>query len=227
MNLKLIKIKNESTNIKTFVFKANEKLIWKAGQYLIVNLNHNNPDLRGKMRFLTISSSPFEKHPAISTRINKNSSSFKKALNNLKIGEKIEAKGPDGDFVIDDKNKNYIFIAEGIGITPFRSIIKQLDFEQKTININLLYINKNDKILFKNELEEIARKNNKFKIHYFNNPNEINKTTFIKLTTDFKETLFYISGKEITIETIKKYLKGLKISKNNIKADYFLGYKNI
>lgn len=227
MNLKLIKIKNESTNIKTFVFEPDEKLIWKAGQYLIVSLNHDNSDLRGKMRFLTISASPFEKHPAITTRITSNSSSFKKALADLKIGEKISAKGPEGDLIINDSDKNYIFIAEGIGITPLRAIIKQLDFEQKTININLLYINKTYEIPFKNELEEIAKKNNEFKIHYFTNSDEINKKTFTKLTKDLKKNIYYISGKEITIETIKKYLKDLGVPKNNIKEDYFLGYKNI
>lgn len=227
MNLKLIKIKNESTNIKTFVFEPDEKLIWKAGQYLIVSLNHDNSDLRGKMRFLTISASPFEKHPAITTRITSNSSSFKKALADLKIGEKISAKGPKGDLIINDSDKNYIFIAEGIGITPLRAIIKQLDFEQKTININLLYINKTYEIPFKNELEGIAKKNNEFKIHYFTNSDEINKKTFTKLTKDLKKNIYYISGKEITIETIKKYLKDLGVPKNNIKEDYFLGYKNI
>lgn len=227
MNLKLIKIKNESTNIKTFVFEPDEKLIWKAGQYLIVSLNHDNSDLRGKMRFLTISASPFEKHPAITTRITSNSSSFKKALADLKIGEKISAKGPEGDLIINDSDKNYIFIAEGIGITPLRAIIKQLDFEQKTININLLYINKTYEIPFKNELEEIAKKNNEFKIHYFINSDEINKKTFTKLTKDLKKNIYYISGKEITIEAIKKYLKDLGVPKNNIKEDYFLGYKNI
>lgn len=227
MNLKLIKIKNESAGIITFVFDPDQKLIWKAGQYLIYSLPHKNEDLRGKMRFLTISSSPFEKHPAITTRISQNSSSFKQALNNLKIGEKIIAKGPDGDLVIDNPDKNYMFIAQGIGITPLRAIIRQLNFEQKPININLLYINKTDKIPFKNELEKIAKNHNEFKIHYFRGPDEINKTTFKKLTKDFKKTFFYISGSEIMIENIKKILEKLGTPRENIKEDYFLGYKNI
>lgn len=227
MNLILIKIKNEGANIKTFIFEPDQKLIWKAGQYLIYILNHKNPDTRGKMRFLTISASPFEKHPAITTRITSNSSSFKKALANLKIGEKIIAKGPDGDLVIDDANKNYMFIAQGIGITPFKSIIKQLNFEKKAININLLYINKTSEIPFRNELEEIAEKHNEFKIHYFSSPDEINRETLTRLTKNFKETLFYISGSEIMIENIKKILKKLGTPRENIKEDYFLGYKNI
>ena len=61
----------------------------------------------------------------------------------LSIGDTIETSGPDGDFIIDDSPrgeagpKNYIFIAGGIGITPFRSILLQMDFEKLSINVQL------------------------------------------------------------------------------------------
>ena len=122
MKLKLIEKRNETKDIITFIFEPEKKFKWRAGQYLILSTDHKNPDNRGKMRFFTISSAPFENNPSITTRINKiNSSSFKKALTALKIGSVINAKGPDGDFVIKNINKKYIFIAKGVGITPFIS----------------------------------------------------------------------------------------------------------
>jgi ferredoxin-NADP reductase len=44
-----------------------------------------------------------------------------------------------GDFTLDNPEKNYVFIAGGIGVTPFRSILKQLDHDQKPINVTILF----------------------------------------------------------------------------------------
>ncbi len=119
-----LKKNKEADGVNTYIFKPETGFKWIAGQYLIYNLAHKKEDKRGKMRFFTISASPFQKYPSITTRINKKTgSSFKKALNQLKTGDEINAKGPDGDFFINDYKKKYIFIAGGIGITPFHSIL--------------------------------------------------------------------------------------------------------
>src|SRR4030042_4868313 len=102
MKLKLIKKIRRVGNIRSFIFKPEKKFVWKAGQYLIAKIEHKKQDLRGDMRFITMSSAPFEKNVMITTRIfGKKASSFKKTLNNLKIGDYIGAKGPDGDLFID------------------------------------------------------------------------------------------------------------------------------
>ena len=157
MKLTLIEKRKEAEDIVTFVFEPEKSIKWKAGQYLIYSLPHENPDIRGKMRFFTISSPPFEKNPSITTKIINKASSFKKALDNLSLGQTIEAKGPDGDFVIEDLNKKYVFIAKGVGISAFIPILKQLIYEKRKINALLLYINKTKDIAFKKDLEEIAK----------------------------------------------------------------------
>ena len=224
MKLTLIEKNEISTQIFSFVFKADIKLKWKAGQYLIYSLEHKNKDLRGKMRFFTISSSPFENYPAITTKIVKASSSFKKALNNLKIGDEILAKGPDGDFVINSKSKKFIFIAGGIGITPFISIIRQLNFKKNIINVTLLYSGKTDDLPFKNELEKISKNHKEFRIKYF-----IDKRVDKKALQKFIniQNTFYVSGPGPMVEAMQKLLIELGINKENIKEDYFSGYKNI
>lgn len=215
-------------NIKSFIFKSEKGFTWRAGQYLIAKIEHEKEDLRGKMRFITISSAPFEKNVTITTRIfGKKASSFKKALDNLNIGEHIEIKGPDGDLYIDDFNKNYVLVAGGIGITPFRSILKQLVFENKMPKIILLYANKDNKILFKDELEQIAKKFSQFKIIYFISPNKITRQILKKLNIDFKKNIFFISGPENMIYKIKILLNELGVKDENMKEDYFTGYKKI
>jgi ferredoxin-NADP reductase len=225
VNLKLIEKRNETKSVVSFIFEPETPIKWLAGQYLIYNLPHVNQDLRGKMRFFTISSSPYEKNPTITTKIEKNSSSFKKTLSNLKIGGIIKAKGPDGDFVIENLNGNYVFIAGGIGITPFISIIKQLNHKNNLTDITLLYANKSDDIVFKKELEEIARKNVNLKLNYFISPVRIDEKILKKFIN--KKTVFYVSGPDPMVDGVTKLLTKLGLRKENIKEDYFSGYKSI
>jgi len=225
MKLTLLEKKKEIDNIYTFIFKPENKLNWTAGQYLIYSLDHENADLRGKQRFFTISSSPFEKLPSITTRISKNSSSFKKALFNLQIGEHINAKGPDGDFTLEKDFKNYVFIASGIGITPFISIIKELSYQKTKINISLIYANKSEKqILFAKELKNIAKANKEFKIKYILKPQQIS-SPLLKKYLDNKN-IYYISGPDPMVEKVFEILKDLKVKEEKIRMDYFSGYKS-
>lgn len=227
MKLRLIEKKKEIKDIVSFIFKPEKTFKWRAGQYLIYKVEHDNKDLRGKMRFFTISSSPFEKNLVLTTRIfAKNPSSFKNALSNLKIGSEIEVKGPDGDLFIDDINKNYIFVAGGVGITPFRSIIKHLAHKNLKVKINLLYANKDSIFLFKDELEESALRL-KIKISYFIYPNKITPKDIRDLKPNLKKTIFFISGPEKMIYKIKELLNSLGVKDENIKEDYFTGYSKI
>lgn len=223
MKLTLLEKRNEIGNVKTFIFNPESRMTWSAGQYLIYTLEHENKDLRGKMRFFTISASPFEKHPSITTRIENKPSTFKIALNNLKIGDTIEAKGPDGDFIIENKNKSYVFIAGGIGITPFHSILNQLNFEESNLDILLLYSNKDKNVVFKKNLDELKLK--RLKIEYMGGKG-IEKER-IQSIKKYKEKFFYVSGPDPMVDAIEKLLDSLGVAKKNQYYDYFSGYKAI
>ena len=232
MKLKFIEEKKEAGDAVSFIFGAIEPFSWKAGQFLVYFLPHEGEDIRGKQRFFTISSSPFEKHVMLTTRIFSDPpaggpSSFKKALMNLKSGDEVEAKGPDGDFVFVEPKREHVFIAGGIGITPFRSIIGQLDFEKKPINVILLYANHTEDFFFKLYLEEIASRNPNFKIHYIVSPKHIDEEIIKEFVPNLNEPIFYVSGPEPMVETFDKMLKGMKIKEENIKTDYFPGYDPI
>jgi len=238
MKLKFIEKKKEAGDSVSFIFSAKggssfgrepvESISWKAGQFLIYFLPHEEPDVRGKQRFFTISSAPFEKHVMLTTRIfPENKSSFKKALEELKPGGLVDVKGPDGDFIIEDPNKNFVFIAGGIGITPYHSIIKQLNFEQKPLNIELLYANKTDEFVFKDELEQISSTNPNFKITYIISPQHVDQKYIRENVQDIPSKRFYVSGPEPMVESLYEMLKGMGIKEENIKTDYFPGYEAI
>ncbi len=228
MELTLINKKQETLSATSFFFKPSSPTLWIPGQFLIYTLEHKNPDVRGKMRFFTISSAFFENHIAITTKIDdKAPSSFKKALNQMQLGGKIQAKGPDGNFILEDLFAEYVFIAGGIGITPFRSIILDLANDKSPVNVTLLYANKDEDILFKNEFEEIAKSNPNFKINYFISPKHINEDYIKKLVPDLKKPLYYISGPNNMVEDLLTMLKSLGIEEKKIKLDYFHGYETI
>ena len=225
MKLKLIGKRQEAENITTFIFAPDpsaDGFTWEAGQFMIYSLPHEKEDIRGRQRFFTISAAPFEKRPMISTRIFPKPSSFKKKLNNLKIGDEINAKGPDGDFVVDNIEQNSVFLAGGIGITPYRSIILDLDHQNKPMNITLLFSNKTSDFPFRRELDEAAEKNSSLRVHYLNK--RVDENVIRELVPNVSDSIFYVSGPDAMVEEMLEVLKSLEIKEENIKSDYFSGY---
>lgn len=225
MKIKLIEKKEEVPGVETFIFEPEVSLTWKPGQFYHLVLHHEPTDDRGSDRWFSNAAAPYENVIQITTRLSQDkSSTFKKALKEMKIGDEIEISDLDGDFVIDDLNKKYVFIAGGIGITPFRSILKQLQYEKKSIDAVLLYANRDQNVVFKEELEEVAKNTTDFKIQYVFSPEMINEEKIKELVPDIIESVFYVSGPEPMVESMGKVLKGLGVSDENLKQDWFPGY---
>jgi ferredoxin-NADP reductase len=225
MKLKLITRKPESPGVESFIFKPSEPLAWKAGQYLHYVLHHEPTDDRGSDRWFTIASAPFERHVMITTRLaNSKGSTFKKTLKGLKPGDFIEVSDVHGDFIVSDTKKHYVFIAGGIGITPFRSILKEAAHAGTPLRATLIYASRNPKVTYRKELESMAKQNPNFIIHYLFSPARLDKGTIRKLVPDLKKSLFYVSGPEPMVENIGKMLRQIGIVKAHIKQDWFPGY---
>lgn len=230
MKIELVDKKKEDGDAVSFIFKSNAPIEWTAGQFLFYTLPHSNPDDRGVTRYFTISSAPFEKHIMLTTRIiPEKLSSFKKKLFASPIETKIEVADPDGDFTVDDPQKKLIFISGGIGITPYRSILLDLDNKNLPINVTLLYANSDENFVFKNELERLAAKHNNFKIKYFVSPRHIEKEDIQGTIEEMgNDPIVYFSGPEKMTEAFEKLLKeDMKLPEERIKLDFFPGYEPI
>lgn len=228
MKLTLIDKKPEAQDAITFKFKPQEPLNFKPGQYLRYIFNHPNPDDRGLNRFFSISAAPYEGVDQITTRFApEKGSSFKTALKNLEPGAEIEATGPLGQFTLDDPTKKYVFIAGGIGITPFRSMILQLDHDSKPINIKLLYANRTPDAVFKDEFEAVKSRHPEFQIKYFIGDQKIDEAAIKAEVPNLQEPIFYVSGPEPMVEAFEKMLMDMGIPDENIKRDFFPGYTQI
>lgn len=225
MKLKLIEKIQETSDVTSFIFEPSSELTWQPGQYLHYVLHHEPTDDRGSDRWFTNSAAPFENHIRITTRYsNEKSSTFKQKLFSLKEGKSIEFSVVQGDFTLDDLDKNHVFIAGGIGITPFRSILKQLEHDKNPINVTLLYANRDSNIVFKEELEAITSTHPSFIIHYVLSPDHIDEAKIKEYISDITTPIFYVSGPEPMVDALTETLKKMNIAEDHIKGDWFPGY---
>lgn len=207
--------------VYTFLFDACEPLKWKAGQHGAFVVKHAK--IKKGTRPFSIASSPLENEIMISMKIGKQPSDYKKALLEMKIGMKMVLRGPMGGFYI-DPTKATCFIAGGIGITPFRAMLKDIVMKEKNFKgkINLLYIDSTGKFLYHKELKEFAQ-NNHIEIDFFTD--KIKLTERIKeMTTNSEDTEYFLAGPKQMNDSIKDILLGQAVKKKNIKMDTFLGY---
>jgi ferredoxin-NADP reductase len=224
VKLKFIKKEQEVPGVYSFYFEPEEELTWAPGQFLHYTLQHDNSDDRGLKRWFTISTAPFEKLVRITTRINQEkSSSFKSALMQLIPGDELEAEAPEGDFVFGNPTKKYVFFAGGIGITPFRSILAQLDHDGLDFNVDLLYANRDENLVFEFELTSLEQKHSNFHIKKFIGDQKVTLET-LKPYMDDPDTIIYVSGPEPMVEDFDKQLKDAGVPEDRIKGDYFPNY---
>ena len=222
MKMKFIMSKDQQPGVHTFVFEPSEPISWQPGQYMHYVLEHPDADDRGTERWFTIASPPYEKNIQITTRIADKSSSFKKALLAMKIGDSIDADGPKGQFILKEGDYHHILIAGGIGITPYHSMLAQLAHDNKPANADLLYANNDDNFVFDDQLASWAAKDPTLKIHKF-----VDKHIE---TEDFKpyladaNAIYYLSGPRAMVESYESLLPSLGVSKENVLTDYFPGY---
>jgi len=115
-------------------------------------------DSRGNRRYFTIASSPTEKELRLGVKFYPNGSSFKKALASMNEADTIIASQLSGDFIMpSNKKKKLVFIAGGIGITPFRSMIKYLIDTKQKRDIVLIYSNRTKTdVIYKNIFDSAA-----------------------------------------------------------------------
>lgn len=216
-----------TSDVTSFMFKSEQSVSWTPGQYFHYSFPHQNEDDRGHERWFTNSAAPFENKIMISTRIaSDHGSSFKHALLNLKPGDSLEADGPKGSFVIEDPSRNYVFVAGGIGITPFRSILAEADHNNQKLNISLLYANRKGEIPFKEELDKFAASNPNLKIDYVDEPRRLDGEIIKKAIDAIDNPLVYISGPKPMVNDLAEQLKALGVSEDVIVLDTFPGYEN-
>lgn len=205
---------NQNSNVVTFYFQSKHRLKYRAGQYgiwVLPNLVTVKP-----VRLFTIASAPESEYIELTTRIT--DSDFKQKLNRLEIGDRVYLLGPIGRFTLpkDDKLKTVIFIAGGIGITPYHSMLVSAARLRSPINATLIYSAHDNQHLYKSQLAQLATES------YFISSQELDDILTAVTDKSTDGSSYYISGRPDFVRDISLKLRKLGIK--NVKADGFLGY---
>lgn len=224
-------------NIMSFTFDYPKSFRHRMGQYMEWTLPLAKSDSRGNRRYFSIASSPTEDQLMIAARFYDGSSAFKRRLAVLEPGERIVAAELSGDFVLpQDPELPLVFIAGGIGITPFRSMIKYLIDKGERRSIVLFYSNYTaDEIVFKEVLEDAESKVGLKTVYTLTDFNEVpndwcGRTGFVdgdmiaQEVPDYRDRHFFISGSLNMVEHLKRALHKAGIHASRIRTDFFPGY---
>lgn len=223
MVLKLKEKEHLIDNVWAFRFVPSEPLTWTPGQYMRVELPHDNPDSEGTKRWFTISSAPYDQVMQISTRVT--NSTFKQALSKLEPGDELQLiEEPEGDFVWQDSDLPMLFVAGGIGVTPFRSILRQRAHDNQPLNVTLIYGSRTeDSIPFKDEISEWQAKDPQFKVLYaVGQP--LTAERIAELYPNVNSALVYVSGPEPMVQALTADLKEHGLPEAQVKTDEFPNY---
>jgi len=233
MKLKLIDKKEQAKGTKTFFWQPEKQINFLPGQYYYFTLPKlNYPDSKGSTRHFTISSSPTEGDVlGLTTRI-REESGYKKTLDELQIGSVVEGEGPTGTFIFNQEDKGpNVFLAGGIGITPFRCFIKFNIDKNLRIPMHMIYSNSNpDEIAFKSEIEEWSKSNDFIKMESIvtatnGRVDQTKITKFIEnWKLDAKNCTWWIAGPPAFSDAMEDILGKMGVTSDKIRSEKFTGY---
>lgn len=221
----------EAANITTFFFKPAQPIQYTAGQFIELTIPHEHPDERGIKHWFTLSSPPGQELVSITTKFAaEHGSTFKTALRCLTPGTTVTMSDPMGDFVLPKLVQTpLIFVAGGIGITPFHSMLEWLANTGETRPIRLLIgVQSEEEIVFQPTFERV-------KVHttiVVSNPSaawggergNLSAELVLGLENPTDDTLIYLSGPEPMVEALEKDILKAGIKKCQIVGDFFPGY---
>lgn len=226
ISAKFVKTESTTEHIISFYFEPTRSVNYIPGQFIEMKLPHEEVDDRGESRWFTLSSSPTEDLLAITTKIDpKKPSTYMNTLRNLDVGSLVTMQLPMGDFVLPkDESIPLVWVAGGIGCTPFRSMLKYLCDRNKSRKITMIYATSDtSEIAFRKLFEKLGdcfhiidtKRNGKLF------PEQI--TTLV----NYIEPYYYLAGPEQMIESLQDSLIRTGIDKNHIHSDFFPGYHRI
>lgn len=216
------------------VFEVKEPFGFKPGQYCFITLSElKYPDERGLKRHFSIVNSPNEKGIiTFTTRITE--SGFKKTLQDLPVGEEVNLGPIAGAFVLpEDTQRPLVFIAGGIGITPFMSILKYISEEKLPYKITLIYSNRNKgSTAYIDEISNLASLIPNFKLiltmtddsSWSGEKRQVDANFIKEYFPDVNDNYYMVVGPPPMVAAVEKSLAEASVNKENIKIENFTGY---
>ncbi len=232
MPFKVNYVKQETFDVKILklVSEEGKKIVFIPGQWISLWLLKEDGKPK-ESRPYSISSAPTQNdHLELTIKVKGN---FTQQVDKLIEGSRIGVAGPYGKFCYEDKMKDIVMIAGGVGIAPFMSYLRYINDKHLPTHATLLFTNRTpEDIIFHKELQELQRKNSNFKTvftitrpetsHDWNgHTGRINDEMIMKHIPDLKNKIFFICGANQMCFDITKLLIQMGAPAENVKKELF------
>lgn len=210
---------------------------FKAGQAAdLTLLNPPETDSEGNIRTFSIASPPFEEQLTFATRMR--DTAFKRSLQVVPLGTEIQISPPSGSFTLHkNANKPAVFLAGGIGITPFLSVIRQADHDRLPHELYLFYSNRRlEDAPFLEILQGVEKTNANFRLvptmtemshsgrEWKGEMGFINGEMLIRHLRTLQGPIYYVAGPPPMVAAMREMLVGAGVDEDDVRTEEFAGY---
>jgi ferredoxin-NADP reductase len=220
-----------------FHFEKPAGFSFKPGQAIdVILVEPPTTDAQSTRHTFSIVSAPFQDELVVATRMR--DSAFKRAFKSLPAGSPAKLEGPFGSLTLhNNRTRPAVFIAGGIGITPFMSILRQAAKDQLPQRLLLLYSNRRpEDAAFLAELKQLEQQNKNFRLvatmtemSKSSRPWEgetglINEELVKRVASDLPAPIYYLAGPPAMVEGMRQTLNRASINDDDIRSEEFFGY---
>ena len=234
---KLIDRKVIAEETMAFLFEKPGGFEFRAGQFCLLGL----PDIgfrdeRGLRKPLSIASSPLDNDLMFVAKMSE--SAFKKTLREMPAGTAVTIDGPHGSFTLpEDTSIHVVFIAGGIAIIPFRSMVRHVAGARTEHTITLFYSSRTpQEAAFLKELQDIAETHGNIRLvatmtrvseqskTWSGLTGRINPAMIRDSCKEWRDAVYYVAGSSGMVDGIETMLTGMEIKAQRIRKEKFTGY---
>jgi glycine betaine catabolism B len=191
-------------------FQPTTELTWRAGQHVLLRLAGT------AMKPFTVASAPQEGSVIIGTSL-QSQSSFKQKLAALTPGDRVAIHGPLMNFTLDGAGADVVMLAQGIGITPFRSMLRHLALSgAATTSATLIHVAAGH--TYRRDTEADATR-----AHYPHHADEFTANV-AEVIANHPEATYFIAGHHAFVKSTAATLTTADIAPQRIRRDTYYGY---
>ncbi len=211
-----------------------QEVDFRAGQYFWVELlDPAYEDEKGPRRHISVVTSPTERGVlGLCTRLR--NTAFKRSLAELEVGDEVEVEEPKGNFVLpEDTERPYVFVAGGIGITVFRSMLRYIADTGLPYKVTLVYSNRDrESTAFLDELQELEGTLPGFRLvltmtedpGWEGETRRIDEDMLRDQLGELDAFTFLVAGPPPMVEAVVASLQEAGVPEDRVIADSFSGY---
>jgi ferredoxin-NADP reductase len=220
-----------------FQFEKPTGFVFKPGQYIDLTVSDSQPGPSTELTHtFSIASSPFDEEILVMTRMR--NTVFKQALSTLPIGSGARIEGPMGSFSLHNNTaRPAVFLAGGIGIAPFLSMVSHATAEKLRHPIVLFYANRYlEDAAFIDALWKLERANPRFRfvptLTRMTNNNGAWKGKTGHISAEMlsaqvgivRGPIYYIAGPPTMVAATRRTLSEVGVDEDDIRTEEFAGY---